>query len=280
MPDAASPDERGDDGPPGVGRAVAVLFIHGQPGLGSDFDSVAELLGQRYTVLAPDRPGYGSGLVSPVSMRENVEVLAGLLDQRRQSGVIVVGHSFGGGLALLLAHHRPDLVAGLVLAASVGNARELGNMDRLLALPIVGDVLVAGGLGAAGTILPVIRAPASLAPGRLGRWLTVSLPDSSFRKAAARKQLWKSVVAEQRTLMSEIGDIDEALRHISVPTEVVAGTWDIMIGPEVAAHIAASVHGAELVLVPGTGHFLTRDAPAVLAGAVRRVSERAGLAET
>lgn len=259
-----------------VGEHVPVLFVHGQPGLGSDFQPVKELLGTGFDVLSPDRPGYGSSLTPAASMRENVEILAALTEARFDGPVIVVGHSFGGGIAVLLAARRPDLVAGLVLAASVAFREELGNLDRLLAAPVVGDVIVAGGLGAAGTIIPMLRAPAKLAPGRLGKWMSVSLPDGSFSKVAVRRPgVWRSVVAEQRNLLTEIDDVEAALSLIEVPTEVVAGTWDIIVDPEVAARIATVIRGAELVLVPGTGHFLTRDAPGVLAEAVRRSAAKA-----
>jgi pimeloyl-ACP methyl ester carboxylesterase len=266
------------DAPATQTNEVRVLFVHGQPGLGSDFEPVAEKLGPGFAVSAPDRPGYGSSLKPSVSMSENVDVLAGVLEQGGPVPAIVVGHSFGGGIALLLARRRPDLVCGLVLAASVGYLGELGNVDRLLAVPVVGDVLVAGGLGAAGRILPLLRAPAKWVPGRMGKWMSVSLPDGSFTKVAVRRPgVWRSVVAEQRALIDEIPSVEDALPEIDVPTEVVAGTWDIIVAPEVAARIASSIRGAELVLVPVTGHFLTRDAPWVLAAAIRRVAVRAGL---
>jgi pimeloyl-ACP methyl ester carboxylesterase len=211
----------------------------------------------------------------PVSMRENVDVLVELLEQSEAAPSVVVGHSYGGGIALLLAQRRPDLVAGLVLAASVAYTGELGNVDHLLAVPVVGEVLVASGLRAAGTILPLLRAPASLAPGRLGKWISVSLPDGTFTRVAVRRRgVWRSVVAEQRTLIAEIRSVEAALPDIRVATEVVAGTWDLIVSPDVAARIASSIRGAELVLVPGTGHFLTRDAPFALADAVRRVAAR------
>lgn len=264
------------DQPAGEKDDVPVLFVHGQPGLGSDFEPVARHLGAGFAVLSPDRPGYGSSAMPSVSMHENVDVLEALLDERGDAPAIVVGHSFGGGIAVLLAQRRPDLVSGLVLAASVAYVEGLGGVDRLLALPVVGGVLVAGGLGAAGTILPLLRAPASLAPGRLGKWISVSLPDGSFTRVAVRRPgVWRSVVAEQRTLMTEIRSVEAALAEIGVPTEVVSGTWDIIVSPEVAARIASAIRGAELVLVPGTGHFLTRDAPRALAGAVRRVAVKA-----
>lgn len=274
MPVPASQDDR----PANATDDLRVLFVHGQPGLGSDFNPVAQLLGPGFKVLSPDRPGYGSSQRPSASMRENVEVLADLLDQNAAAPAIVLGHSFGGGIAVLLADHRPDLVAGLVLAASVAYPGELGNVDRILAAPVLGEVLVAGGLGAAWTILPLLRAPASLAPGRLSKWISVSLPDGTFTKVAVRgRGVWRSVLAEQRTLMTEIRDVEAALPGIKVPTEVVAGTWDIIVDPEVAPRIASTIRGAELVLVPRTGHFLTRDAPQALATAVRRVGVRAGL---
>lgn len=260
------------------GRDVLVVFVHGQPGSGSDFDPVAELLDLPYLVLSPDRPGYGQSGRPPVSMRENVDVLAGLIEERDLGRAVVVGHSYGGGIAVLLAAGRPDLVSGLVLAASVGSGEHLGPVDRLLAAPVLGEMLVAGGLGAAGTVLPLLRAPGRLAPGRLGRWMAASLPDAQFARVVTRGGgVWRSVVSEQRALFAEIGDVEASIPTLRLPVEVVAGTWDIVVPPVVAACTAASVRGAELWLVGGTGHFLTRDAPRVLAEAVRRAAFRAGL---
>ncbi len=267
-------------GEPGNDRyqPVPVMFVHGQPGLGSDFDPVAELLRPEFEVLAPDRPGYGASGRPPLSMRENVDVLAALLEEHRVGPAIVVGHSYGGGIAVLMAARRPDLVAGLVLAASVGRAEHLGAVDRILAAPYVGDLLVAGGLGAAGTVLPLLRAPGRFAPGRLGRWMAANLPDGSFARVATRGGgVWRSVVAEQRALFAEIGDVEASTPTLRLPVEVVAGTWDIVVPAAISATMAASVRGAELWLVPRTGHFLTRDAPRVLAHAVRTAAFKAGL---
>jgi len=261
-----------------------VLFVHGQPGLGSDFDLVRALLEPEFRVIAPDRPGYGENPSPPVSMHENALMLGELLESSSSSSssssmpAIVIGHSYGGGIATLLGAERPDLVAGIVLAASVGSGEHLGTFDRLLAAPVVGDILTAGGLETARTLLPIVRTRAENAPGRIGKWIAVTLPDRTFVRSV---QVWgrsvRSVVFEQRVLFKEIGSIERAISNISVPVVTVAGTWDIVVSPVVAAKIAASIHDAELLLVARTGHFLPRDAPGVLASAVRKVAERAGL---
>jgi pimeloyl-ACP methyl ester carboxylesterase len=258
-------------------RRIPVLFVHGQPGLGSDFDPVRRLLEAEFRVIAPDRAGYGENPDPPATMHENAVALAGLLD-RLSRPAIVVGHSYGGGIAALLGAERPDLVAGVVFAASVGSGEHLGTFDRLLAAPVVGDILTAGGLETARTFLPIVRTRGEHAPGRIGKWIAVTLPDQSFVRSV---QVWgrtvRSVVFEQRALFKEIESVEKAISNLEVPVTAVAGTWDIIVAPAVAATIAASVSGSELLVVARTGHFLPRDAPGVLASAVRKVARRSGL---
>jgi lipase len=68
------------------------------------------------TVLAPDLVGHGrSTWDAPWTIDANVAALAALLDAEESGPVVVVGHSFGGALALALASARPDLVTGLLL---------------------------------------------------------------------------------------------------------------------------------------------------------------------
>jgi pimeloyl-ACP methyl ester carboxylesterase len=255
---------------------VPVLFVHGQPGFGSDFDRVKRLLGAQFSVIAPDRPGYGDNPLGSRSMQLNADWLAARLDARGPA--IVVGHSYGGGIAALLAAERSDLVAGLVLAASVGSGEHLGTVDRALATPILGEVLFAGGLGAAETVLPFIRARSSIAPQRVRRWLSVSLPDRGFLRETSRAtRVWRSVVDEQRFLFREMTDVEDAIRRLRCPAEVIAGTWDIVVPPSVGARIASSIRGSQFLIVAGTGHFLTRDCPGVISDAVRRLAVSSGL---
>jgi pimeloyl-ACP methyl ester carboxylesterase len=256
-------------------KRIAVLFLHGQPGLGSDFDLVVSELGGGFRAISPDRPGYGNSNSPASSIRQNARIMADLLDSLGLSEAVVVGHSYGGGIAAVLAHERPDLVSGLVLAASVGHGDSLGVMDRVLASHLLGDVLIAGGIGAASTLLPVLRSPGKHVPGRVGRWLGTSLPDARFARVAhPLGGIWKTVASEQRALFAESDLLGDALSSITVPTEVVTGTWDLIVPPGASAAMAAGIRSAELVLVPGTGHFLTRDAPKTLARVTERVAAR------
>jgi len=100
-------------GPPGPAR---VLMIHGLTGHGRRWHTLAERHLPDTAVLAPDLIGHGHSTWSaPWTIEANVTALAGLIEQEAAGPVLVVGHSFGGAVALHLAAACPDLVSGLVL---------------------------------------------------------------------------------------------------------------------------------------------------------------------
>jgi len=256
-----------------TGRGPGVLAVHGQPGLATDWDAVQAGLVDDHRVLVPDRPGYGHTGGDAVDMAGNADLLADMLVERGAAPATVIGHSYGGGIAILLAAHHPEVVSGLVLVGSVGRADSVNVVDHLLALPWAGEALTAAGLLTFGKVLPHLRGLAGHVPGTRLAWLEASLPDRRYVEVASRfgRQVWRSFVFEQRALVREIADVEASLGRVRVPTVVIAGTWDVVVPASVAASVAASVPGAELVTVARTGHFIPRDAPHVVAEAVRTV---------
>jgi pimeloyl-ACP methyl ester carboxylesterase len=254
------------------GRGPSVLFVHGQPGLAGDWDQVRLPLAADHRTLAVDRPGYGATGGPPLTMAANAELLAELLVVQGAAPATVVGHSYGGGIAILMAARHPELVSGLVLVGSVGRADSVSMVDHLLALPWAGEAITAAGLVTLGRFLPRLRDLASHVPGRRLDWLEASLPDRHDLEVGRR--IRRSFVFEQRTLIHEIGAIEEALPEIAAPTVVITGTWDVVVPASVAATVAAAISGSELIAVARTGHFVPRDAPGVVQRAVRAVEAR------
>jgi pimeloyl-ACP methyl ester carboxylesterase len=259
------------------GQGPSVLAIHGQPGQAGDWDGVAARLVADHRVLVPDRPGYGRSGRTAVDMAANADILADLLVERGAVPATVVGHSYGGGIAVLLAVGRPEVVSGLVLVGSVGRADSLNTVDHVLALPWAGEILTAAGMVAFGRVMPHLRGLVAHIPGQRLAWLEASLPDRGYRDAVSGsvRQTRQSFVFEQRALVREIADVEAALPRVGVPTVVISGTWDVVVPPSVATSIAAEIAGAELVTVARTGHFVPRDAPQAVISAVHRVEARA-----
>lgn len=92
-----------------------MLALHGLTGHGRRWHHLAGYLPE-IAIAAPDLLGHGrSSWAAPWTIDANVAALGTLLDDQADAPVLVVGHSFGGGLAMQLAAARPDLVAALLL---------------------------------------------------------------------------------------------------------------------------------------------------------------------
>lgn len=101
-------DVRGD-GPP-------LVLLHGLGERASTWDPVRDAFAARFTTYAVDFRGHGRSDRADAYSQQLMEVdTTGLLGALGLAGVILVGHSMGGSVALRIAAHRPDLVARLVV---------------------------------------------------------------------------------------------------------------------------------------------------------------------
>jgi lipase len=94
---------------------VRIIALHGLTGHGQRWQHLAGYLPE-IAIAAPDLLGHGrSSWAAPWTIDANVSALSALLDEAADRRVLVVGHSFGGALAMHLAAARPDRVAALLL---------------------------------------------------------------------------------------------------------------------------------------------------------------------
>lgn len=132
----------------GHGRPT-IIFIHGTPGSYTAAEDLMRdsILGQRLHWVVPDRAGFGqSGQGTPVtSLAEHVRLLEPLLLQHSTDGrrVLLMGHSYGGPVAALMAMQHPDKVSSLFLvAASVDpGAEKIKWIQHVGRWPIVRNLL-------------------------------------------------------------------------------------------------------------------------------------------
>ena len=115
-----------------------MVFLHGWALAHHTYKrTLKRLVLQGCQVLAPAMPGFGGTPNLPLGRVSFAGYAAWTADFLDAVGVdqpaIVIGHSFGGGVAIALAHDHPDTVGELVLINSVGGAwRTGGGRERLM----------------------------------------------------------------------------------------------------------------------------------------------------
>jgi dienelactone hydrolase len=180
---------------------------------------------------------------------------------------VLVGHSYGGGVALSAASLAPGRVTAVVLLASVGPGCVTG-WDRLLAAPGAGQLCAL----VAWRLTPwMARARLAGIARRRGRPLRA---DEHVNwqvwgyAGYGHLPLWSTFLTEQRALLHELDELEDALASVRAPVLVLADPQDTVVPFETARRLARALPDARLQLVEGAGHHLPRRAPAVVADAI------------
>jgi pimeloyl-ACP methyl ester carboxylesterase len=212
---------------------------------------VVAAIGDRASTIAYHRPGW-DGRRAARGLEGNAEAAIEELDRREIERAVVVGHSFGGGVAAWLAVHHPERVVALVLVAPAASAKALDRGDRLLAAPVLGDVASAGSLAGVGVALSTPLARRLLA-SRFGL-------DENYLRAGGRVMVrpasWRSFVVEQRAMFDELPVLEPLLARIRVPTAVVTGTGDPIVPAAATKRLAEQIPDAKLSVIERAGHLL------------------------
>ena len=247
--------------------AQEVVLLHGQPGSPADWQLVTGRLPAQLHAVAADRPGYGSSRLPAGGFAENARALLDDLDSRGVTRAVLVGHSYGGGVALSAASAAPSRVAAVVLLASVGPGCVTG-WDRLLAVPGAGQLCAL----VAWRLTPwLARALLAGTASRRGRPLG---PEEHVNwqvwghTGYGRRPLWSTFLTEQRALLRELGELEAALPSVRVPVLVLADPRDAIVPFETARRLVRALPDARLQLVEGAGHHLPRRASQAVADAI------------
>lgn len=225
---------------PGPEGAPTVLLLHGWMASGGlNWFQAFEALGEHYRVLAMDHRGHGRGIRSRRRFRlaDCADDAALLLEQLGTGPVIVVGYSLGGPIAQLLWKRHPDLVDGLVLAATSHHLMP-GMREQMIFSTFMAAAAGSTRAGQAAMRLPT--RPMRWLPGR-----TPVRPETL--RAWARAEMGRHdprQVIEAGLAMSNyharwIGDID-------VPTAVLVTTKDRAVNPFAQLRMALKIPGATI----------------------------------
>jgi pimeloyl-ACP methyl ester carboxylesterase len=226
------------------GDDVRVVGLHGW---GRDRHDLGEAL-RGLPALRFDLPGFGASPPPPAvwGAADYAALVAGALDDTARGPFVVVGHSFGGRVAVCLAADRPDLVGGLVLCG-----------------------------------VPLVRATPPRGPSLRHRLVRAGHRVGVVGDAAYERWRQRHGSADYRAARGIMRDVlvravnetyEDQLARVVAPVAMVWGARDTEVPPDVARRAAALVHApVEVVVVDNAGHDVHREAGAAVRAQVERL---------
>ena len=256
-----------------VGEGRPIVVLHGGPAFSHtyllpDMDRLAD----SYRLIYYDQRGRGKsgGEAQEITVRSEIEDLESLRSHLGLERVVVLGHSWGGYLALEYAIHYPDRVSHLILMntapASSEDARLfLLEIDRRKAVhEQEWEALMSSTAYQEGDPQTVaafyrlyfgttVREPQHLE--RLMQSLSLGFTTEGILKG---REIGSRLIGE--TWQATEFDLIPALRQLRTPTLIIHGEHDF-IPVDTVARIAAAIPGARLLLLQACGHFSFIECP-------------------
>lgn len=247
-----------------AGTGPVLLLLHGLGRDSTTWLQVMPRLAEHFTVIAPDLLGHGASDKprADYTLGAFANGMRDLLTLLRIDKATVVGHSFGGGVAMQYAYQFPERTERIVLVAPGGIGPEVSFVIRALTLPGAGLALSLAGMTPA---RPLVRTSLRVL-ARSGMPLLRDLDevakiydhlcDGPSRRAV--RHVTRSVVDWRGQVVSMT---DRAYLTQLMPMCVVWGRQDQVIPYGHSRLVGAHAPGAQIHVLEHSGHFPHKDHP-------------------
>ncbi len=257
------------------GEGLAVILIHGASGNLQDFaSSIVDDLARRHRVLAFDRPGLGysdpkSGpdWCGPDCQARLIHAAARSMGVER---AVILGHSWGGAVAMAYGLDFPDDVQGVVDLSGATHpwSGPISWYNKLPGIPVLGPIVV-----------KLLLAPMShvlVEPGIIGTF-SPSTPTPDYRNRGAVDLILRANNfannAESSIKLRAFNTV-QAQRYpdFKPPLIILTGADDPVVPSwNHAQRLAKQLPNAELIELPGIGHMPHHIAPDQVIDAIERL---------
>jgi proline iminopeptidase len=258
-----------------VGHGRPIVLLHGGP----DFDHTYLLpdmdrLSDTYRLIYYDQRGRSKSMAGvlpeDVTIQSEIEDLESLRTYLGLNSIAVLGHSWGGVLAMEYAIRHPDRVSHMILMNTAAAShedylvlrqevrrRKAVYQDELNAL-VSGAAYMEGEPEAVTSYYRIHFSAAFKRAEHLDGFM------ERMRASFTKEGVLKGRAIEERlyseTWLSPGYDLFPGLARLNIPTLVIHGDYDF-IPAQIAVHIAQAIPGSRFVLLPDCGHFSYIESP-------------------
>ncbi|MCA8887431.1 MAG: alpha/beta hydrolase [Parvularculaceae bacterium] len=253
-----------------------IVLIHGASvNLRDMWLALGDDLAKARRVIVVDRPGRGYSTRPADGWRLDVQARL-IHDALIEKGVerpVIVGQSFGGGVALAYALQYQREMSGLVLLASVSHEwpGDVAWYNQASGWPLAGFLLRR-------LVIPVYG-PLAAKDGVIKSFAPDEAPENYYEKSGLtllfRPHDFKNNAADLRQLKSQIIEMSRRYGELTLPMAIITGADDDTVSPTLhSAALAATLTHAEYQVLPDTGHALHHSETATIIDVIERLADR------
>jgi len=212
-------------------KSPAILFLHGWRVEGPIWFPLLENFVAENSIYCLDLPGFGKSELprEPYGVEDYSKIVSGFISKLELENVVIVGHSFGGRIAIKLASKHPSFLRGIILADSAGFVeRTFSNkLKRIIAK----------------SLKPVFK-PKPFHGLKKAIYRLIGSED--YIATPQLRETYLKVICE---------DLSEDMKRIVLPTTIIWGNEDKET-PIASAHkMKDIIKNSKLVVLKGAGHF-------------------------
>lgn len=245
------------------GSGTPVVLLHGNGSMIQDFKSsgLSSLVAQNHRVILFDRPGYGyserprTTIWTPATQ---AELLNKALVQLGVSDAVVLGHSWGAGVAVEMALGHPETVAAVVLASGYFYPSVRADVAIMSspAIPVLGDLMRF-------TVSPILgRLMWPLAVRKIFTPSPVPRKFDGFpREMAVRPSQIRAGAAEAALMIPGAFALLDRYKDLKMPVVIIAGDDDQIVDIDAqSARLHQEIAQSTFHRIPHAGHMIQQSA--------------------
>ncbi len=244
------------------GHGPPILLIHGFGASGFTWSKIVPRLAAHYRVITLDLKGFGRSKKprdGRYTLRDQAAAVMNVIERLDLNGMTLVGHSMGGGVALLVAmtleRQAPRRLSLLVLIDSIAFPQPLPHFVTILRVPVLGSLII--GLAPATWLVRYVLNFAYFDRGKIERAFVEEYA------AALRCQCGRAaLIATARALIPP--DIDRLVaqyRTMRTPVLLLEGRQDRIVPLTIAHRLAEAIPTASLRILDRCGHVPQEEEP-------------------
>jgi pimeloyl-ACP methyl ester carboxylesterase len=230
-----------------------LILLHGIARCARNFDHLAPHFASDFHVIAVDMRGHGDSAWHPEGaylVEDYTRDIEALIDALALRDVVLWGNSTGGRVAQMIAGQRPELVSA-VIVEDVGPERPPNISNRRAGRMAQEE----NGWASADELFAKVKSDYPLTPDAVAR----NFVDHASRKRDDGRIVWKRDPAILKGFVPT--ELWDSVRAIEAPIIYILGGASTIVPPETQAQLKEALPQAEIVTMPGLGHYPSDEHP-------------------